>query len=156
MKLGNILENLVKRKITYYDLTYEQPHDIFFENLKDIPNLNELKISPVLLVTDLQPDSLISIAYTIRIAKSLGKDTKLYALTEGKHNNTIKEECEEFDIQLEKLIEKKNSNIEDILEIVDKYNIGLIIVSYGHHLWESIINQIPATVLVTSLRNIHK
>jgi hypothetical protein len=156
MKLGNILENLFKRKINYYKLTYEQHHDIFLENLKDIPNLKELKISPVLLVTDLQPDSLISIAYTIRIIKALGKETKLYALTEGKHNHAIKKECEEFDIRLEKLIEKSNTNIEDIGKVVDKYEIGLIIISYGHHLWESIINQIPATVLVTSFKNIHK
>jgi hypothetical protein len=151
MKLGNILENLIKRKINSYNLTYEKHNNIFLKYLKEIPNLKDLRISPVLLITDLKPDSLISIAYTIRIAKSLGKETKLYALTEGKHNHAITKECEEFDIQLEKLIEKRNINIEDIENVVEKYEIGLIIVSYGHQLWESIINQIPASVLVTSL-----
>ncbi|OLS23741.1 MAG: hypothetical protein HeimC3_23840 [Candidatus Heimdallarchaeota archaeon LC_3] len=156
MKLGKILENLVKRKMKYYNLTYEQHHEKFFENLKNIPNLNELKISPILLVTDLQPNSLVSIAYTIRLARLLGKETKLYSLTEGKHTNTINKEFEELDIRLEKIIELEVANIEDIAKVVDKYGIRLIIVSYAHHLWESIINQIPATVLVTSLKNIHK
>ncbi|MHA2337206.1 MAG: hypothetical protein ACXACX_07880 [Candidatus Hodarchaeales archaeon] len=156
MKLGNILERLVKRKMEVYNLTYEQHHEIFFENLKEIPDLNELKISPILLVTDSQPDSLISIAYTIRLAKSLGSETKLYVLTEGKHTHTIKEESEEYNIQLEKIIETEKINIDNIAIIVDKYEIGLVVVSYGHQLWDSIINQIPATVLVTSLKNIHK
>ncbi|OLS19176.1 MAG: hypothetical protein HeimC3_46970 [Candidatus Heimdallarchaeota archaeon LC_3] len=156
MKLGNILENIVKRKIDSYNLTYEKRYNFFFEKLNNIPNLNTLKISPILLVTDLQPNSLVSIAYTIRLAKLLSEDTKLYALTEGKHTDAIKKEFEFHDIRLRKIIETKESNIEDIAKIVDEFGIQLVIVSYAHHLWELIIKKISATVLVTSLKNINK
>ncbi|MHA2105947.1 MAG: hypothetical protein ACW981_21175 [Candidatus Hodarchaeales archaeon] len=152
MKLGNILEKIVKRKMDSYNLTYEQHHETFFENLNEIPDLNELKISPILLVTDLQPNSLVSIAYTIRLAKLLGKNTKIYALTEGKHTLAIKKEFELLDLQLEEIIENYDVNIENIAKIVDKYGIRLVVVSYAHQLWESIVNQIPATVLVSSLK----
>jgi hypothetical protein len=154
MTFGKILENLVKRKVKNYDLEYDQHHEISFKILKDIPDLSELKVSPILLVSDRSPNSLISIAYAIKITNSLGKDRKFYALTQGKHSEIIKNECKENKVQLMSLVEKEHIEIEDIYQMVTKFNIGMIIVSYDNQLIDSIINRIPVSVLVTSIKNI--
>lgn len=156
MKLGKILENITQRKVSKYSLNYDQKHGLLFNSIKEIPELSELKVSPILLITNKNPDTLIAIAYAVKIINSLGKDRKLYALTEGKHSDLIINECKEYEINLIDLVDRETINIEDITQMVTENDIGLIIVSYGHHLWKTIISEIPVSVLVTSLKNIYE
>ena len=154
MNLGKILENIVQRKVRQYNLTYGQQHHFLFNRIKEIPVLSDLKISPILLITDKNPDSLIAIAFAIKIINSLGKDRRLHVLTEGKHSTLISNECKEHEINLVDLVNRETVNIEDITQMVTDKDIGLLIVSYGHHLWKTIIKEIPVSVLVTSIKNI--
>ena len=135
MNLGKILENIVERKVHQYNLNYDSQNLQLFNTIKELPGLSSLKVSPILLVTNKNPDSLISIAYAIKIMTSLGKERRFYVVSEGKHSNLIR------------------VSIEDIQLMVAKYKIGLLIVSYGNPLWKSIIDNAPTSVLVTSLKN---
>ena len=90
----------------------------------------------------------------IRLAEVLGKETKIYAITEIKHTRTIKEVCNENNIFLKEIKESINLTVDDVHEFVDKNNIGLVIISYAHKLKQIILDRISVTVLVTSLKNL--
>ena len=154
MNLGNILSNIIDRKSESYKLQYGGQYDGFFTNLKEIPDIASIKVDQILLITDQSPYSLISIAYMIRLAEVLGKETKIYAITEIKHTRTIKEVCNENNIFLKEIKESINLTVDDVHEFVDKNNIGLVIISYAHKLKQIILDRISVTVLVTSLKNL--
>ena len=154
MNLGKILSNIIDRKSESYQLQYGRQYDGFFTNLKEIPDISSIKVDQILLITDQSPYSLISIAYMIRLAEALGKETNVYAITEIKHTRTIKEVCKENNIFLKEIKESINLTVDNVHEFVDKNNIGLVIVSYAHKLKQAIIDRISVTVLVTSLKNL--
>ena len=150
MNLGNILKNIIERKSTTYPTIY----DGFFTNISALPDISNLKIDPILVITDQSPYSLIALAYTNRLVEALGKDTKIYAITEGKHTETIKKFSKENNIKLQEIVEFKDPTVEDIHKFVDKNNIELIVISYAHKLKKVILDTISVTVLISSLKNI--
>jgi hypothetical protein len=154
MNLGNILNKIIERKAETYKLQYGSQFDSFFTNINEIPNVKSLKIDPILIITDQSPHSLISIAYMVRIAEALGKETNVYALTEKKHSDAIKEVCKEYKIQLQDVKETINPTIDEIKNYVMENNIGLVIISYAHKMKLLILEQVSVTVLISSIKNI--
>ena len=154
MNLGKILSNLIDRKSSAYHLTYSHQFDGFFTNLNNIPNISEIKISNILLITDQSPYSLISIAYMVRFNEALGNSSSLFAITEKKHTQVIENICEENNIKLQEIFELNNHSIDDIKDYIIKNDISLIIISYAHKLKQIILENVPVSVLVTSLKNI--
>lgn len=153
MNLGKILSSLIERKSESYNLQYGVQFDSFFTNLKKIPDISTIKMNSILLLTDQTPYSLISIAYMVRLADALGKDSKVFALTESKHTQAIKDICKEYTIDLQDIHEIQNVSIDDVQKIVNQNKIGLIIVSYAHKLRQLIQDRISVTVLVTTQKN---
>ena len=155
MNFGNILNKIIERKSDNYQLQYGRQFDGFFTSINTIPDINSLKIDPILVITDQSPYSLISISYMVRLADALGvKDTKVFAITEGKHSNTITEICNEYSIQLSELKEYNNLSVEEVQKFVKENDIGLVVLSYAHRLKQAILDQISVTVLVSSLKNV--
>ena len=153
MNLGKILSSLIERKSESYNLQYGVQFDSFFTNLKKIPDISTIKMNSILILTDQTHYSLISIAYMVRLADALGKDSKVFALTESKHTQAIKDICKEYTIDLQDIHEIQNVSIDDVQKIVNQNKIGLIIVSYAHKLRQLIQDRISVTVLVTTQKN---
>lgn len=154
MNLGRIFANIVERKSDSFNLQYSSQFDGFFTKLNEIPDISSIKIDNILLITDQTPFSLISIAYTVRLAESLGQTTNVFAITEFTHSNAIKEVCKENNIQLQELKEIKVVTVEEIDKYVDDHNIGLVVISYAHKLKQSIQEKVSVSILLTSLKNV--
>lgn len=154
MNLGKILSSIVDRKSSAYDLSYSNQFDSFFTKLNNIPDISSLKISKILLITDQTPFSLISIAYMVRFAEALGKETEIYAITEKKHSEALKKICDDHSIQLKEVQETTSPTVDTIRDYIISNDIGLVLISYSHRLKKLILDEVSVSVLITSLKNI--
>jgi hypothetical protein len=147
MPLGEILNNLLDRHLDYYQIEYGDEFregESLFSSLEDVESF---KISPILLVTNKKPLSLVAIAYAIRLASIL--NAYLLAMTQGVHSEMIKKEAGEAGVSVSVIETPQGQTIQRILRVIEESRVGLVIIPYRHNLRETVLKVSPVAVLVT-------
>jgi len=150
MKLGEILSELVEKRLSRYGLKYPPPVDTFLDAFLPSGEIKQVTIESILVLTDQRPRSLVAIAYAFRLAKVF--KASLIAITKGIHQELIKEEAKHHNISLISMITSKTTpSISKIQEIIHENKISLVII---HNMYESakaIIESSSVPVLVVKV-----
>jgi len=147
MPLGEILRKLMERRIDHYRVPYEDELSKSIELFLPSEKIESITVSPILLVTDRKPSSLVSIAYALRFASALNSD--ILAMTQGIHSEMIKKEARELNIEVSLLENTQEQSIHQVLNTIQTYKIGLVIIPQRHELRNALQRNSPVSVLVT-------
>jgi hypothetical protein len=154
MKVGEILARC-KSRLSRYRIDYRYLSDSYYDLFLSEDEVKPIQIRSILVLTDKRPRSLIAIAYALRFAEAF--NAKLLAITTGVHQKLIEGEAESYNINLTllKTLEKYPS-LEHVMELINKYDVGLVIL---HNLY-AIINEIqvssPVPVLVVKVERFYR
>ena len=147
MPLGEILRKLMERRIDHYRVPYEDELSKSIELFLPSEKIESITVSPILLVTDRKPSSLVSIAYALRFASALNSD--ILAMTQGIHSEMIKKEARELNIEVSLLENTQEQSIHQVLNTIQTHKVGLVIIPQRHELRNALQRNSPVSVLVT-------
>ena len=147
MPLGEILRKLMERRIDHYRVPYEDELSKSIELFLPSEKIESITVSPILLVTDRKPSSLVSIAYALRLACALNSD--ILAMTQGIHAEMIKKEAKELNIEVSLLESTQEQSIHQVLNTIQTHKVGLVIIPQRHELRNALQRNSPVSVLVT-------
>ncbi|MFW9830364.1 MAG: hypothetical protein ACFFD8_01110 [Candidatus Thorarchaeota archaeon] len=149
MKLGEILTKS-KSRLSSYGISYRHPFEIYFDLFLADDEIKPVHVSSILVLTDKRPRSLIAIAYALRLAKAL--NANLIAITLGLHQELIKGEAESNNVNLAFIKSlSKQPTIEYIQEVIQNYDVGLVVHHNLYTLLEDILESSPVPVLVVKV-----
>ena len=149
MKIGEILTKSRKR-LSRYGISYRKPFDAYYDLFLADDKIKPIQINSVLVTTDKRPRSLIAIAYALRLAKVL--NANLLAITMGVHEELIKGEAENYDINLTLLkTEIKQPSLDSLLKIIQDYDVGLVVFHNLYTLSEELQLSSPVPVLIVKI-----
>ncbi|MFX1562068.1 MAG: hypothetical protein ACFFDP_02040 [Promethearchaeota archaeon] len=150
MKLGEILSELVEKRLSRYGLKYPPPVDTFLDAFLPSGEIKQVSIKSILVLTDHRPRSLVAIAYAFRLAKAF--KASLIAITKGMHQELIQEEAKRYNISLSSMITSKEAlSVNRVQEVIHNNKISLVII---HNMYESakaIIESSSVPVLVVKV-----
>jgi hypothetical protein len=150
MKLGDILSDLVEKRVSRYGIKYPPPVDTFLDAFLPTKEIKQIKIKSILVLTDQRPRSLVTIAYAFRLAQVL--KANLLAITKGLHQELIQEEAKQNKISLTSLItHKKIPSLSKIQEIIHQNDVGLIVIHNLYEIAKEIIESSPVPVIVVKV-----
>ncbi|MFX1564092.1 MAG: hypothetical protein ACFFDP_12380 [Promethearchaeota archaeon] len=153
MKLGEILSEIIDKRISRYGLKYAPPIDKLLDAFLPQNEINQVSIESILVLVDQRPRSLVSIAYALRFAQAL--KANLLAITKGVHHELIQEEAKQYSIAITSLVTyMKTPPLGKIEEIIQENNVGLVIL---HNLYENakeILESSSVPVLIIKVGNL--
>ena len=154
MKIGEILTKS-KNRLASYGINYRQPFDTYYDLFLSDAELQPVQLGSILVLTDNRPRSLIAIAYALRMAKGL--DANLMAITTGVHQELIKGEANQYDINLAfmKSLDKPPS-LEYILDVIQTHKVGLVVLHNLYPLKEDLVESSPVPVLIIKINQFFK
>lgn len=149
MKIGEILNSLLSNNINYQLDRIGYKINKISDLFKPYNELEEITFGPILLFCDKRPNSLISIAYAIKFATLF--DQELYAITEGFHDEILKNECNKFNVKLKEIFNYNSNEISLIAQIVNEKEIKLAIAHLDSEWKEKILNNLEIPSLITKI-----
>jgi hypothetical protein len=154
MKIGEILTKS-KNRLASYGINYRQPFDTYYDLLLPDDELRPVQIGSILVLTDNRPRSLIAIAYALRMAKGL--EANLMAITTKVHQELIKGEANQYDINLAFMKSfNKPPSLEYVLNVIQTHKAGLVILHNLYPLKEEIVESSPVPVLIIKINQFFK
>jgi hypothetical protein len=149
MKIGGIIEKS-RNRLSSYGINYRYPFDAYYDLFLSNDEIGSVQINSILVLTDNRPRSLVAIAYALRLSKAL--DANLVAITKGVHNELIKGEAQNLEINLALLkTPKQQPSIDYVLKIIKEHNIGLVIFHNLCALSSDLLENSPVPVLVVKI-----